>query len=111
MRRSMATLRKAASTLRAWSSTSTSWRPLSCPIGAGVGEQLQAHGAGDADVVLLAGEAYVQNNTGTAGVTVSGNSIKGTLTCTGNTPAPTDNGSVHTVSGTADGQRAGIAEG
>jgi hypothetical protein len=59
--------------------------------------------------INLAGLAYVQNNTGTAPVTVSGNTINGSLYCTGNTPPPGDSGTVNTVTGTATGQCAGLA--
>jgi hypothetical protein len=41
---------------------------------------------------------------------VSGNTVTGSLYCTGNNPAPADNGSINTVSGTASDQCAGIAE-
>jgi IPT/TIG domain len=60
----------------------------------------------------LNGRAYVENNTATAPavITVSGNTVTGSLYCTGNNPAPADNGSVNTVSGTASDQCAGIAE-
>jgi hypothetical protein len=60
----------------------------------------------------LTGGVLVENNTATApaAITVSGNTVTGSLSCTGNNPAPTDNGSINTVSGTAAGQCAGIAE-
>ena len=60
----------------------------------------------------LNGRAYVENNTATAPavITVSGNAVTGSLYCTGNNPAPADNGSINTVSGTATDQCAGIAE-
>jgi hypothetical protein len=60
----------------------------------------------------LSGPAYVENNTATAPavITVSGNTVTGSLYCTGNNPAPADNGSINTVSGTASDQCAGIAE-
>jgi hypothetical protein len=60
----------------------------------------------------LNGRAYVENNTATAPavITVSGNTVTGSLYCTGNNPAPADNGSINTVSGTASDQCAGIAE-
>jgi hexosaminidase len=50
----------------------------------------------------LNGLAYVENNTATAPavITVSGNTVTGSLYCTGNTPPPTDSGTVNTVSGT-----------
>jgi hypothetical protein len=58
------------------------------------------------------GLAYVENNAATAPVeiTVSGNTVTGSLYCTGNNPAPSDNGIINTVSGTATGQCAGIAQ-
>ena len=59
--------------------------------------------------INLSGLAYVQNNAGTAAVTVSGNTIVGSLYCTGNTPAPVDNGAINIVSGTATGQCAAIS--
>jgi hypothetical protein len=43
-------------------------------------------------------------------ITVSGNTVTGSLYCTGNNPAPVDNGSINTVSGTASDQCAGIAQ-
>lgn len=55
------------------------------------------------------GPVYVENNAGPS-VTVAGNTVTGSLYCTGNNPAPTDNGSINTVSGTATGQCAAIAE-
>lgn len=54
--------------------------------------------------IQLSGLVYVQDNTGTSPVTVAGNTINGSLNCSGNTPAPADNGSVNTVTGTASGQ-------
>ena len=42
-------------------------------------------------------------------VTVSGNTVDGSLACTGNAPAPGDGGVVNTVSGTAGGQCAALA--
>jgi len=59
--------------------------------------------------VSLSGLAYVQNNTGTAAITVAGNAINGSLYCTGNTPPPGDGGTVNTVTGSATGQCAGLA--
>ena len=44
-----------------------------------------------------------------AGITVSGNTVTGSLYCTGNNPAPIDNGAINTVSGTASDQCAPIA--
>jgi hypothetical protein len=60
----------------------------------------------------LNGPVHVENNTATApaAITVSGNTVDGSLYCTGNNPAPADNGSVNTVSGTATDQCAGISE-
>jgi hypothetical protein len=60
----------------------------------------------------LNGRAYVDNNTATAPavITVSGNTVTGSLYCTGNNPAPDDNGSINTVSGTATDQCAAIAQ-
>ena len=55
------------------------------------------------------GRVYVENNAGPS-VTVAGNTVTGSLYCTGNNPAPTDNGSINTVSGTATSQCAAIAE-
>jgi hypothetical protein len=64
------------------------------------------------DGAQVNGLAYVENNTATAPavITVSGNTVTGSLYCTGNNPAPVDNGSINTVSGTASDQCAGIAE-
>jgi hypothetical protein len=56
------------------------------------------------------GRVYVENNAGPS-VTVAGNAVTGSLYCTGNNPAPTDNGSINTVSGTATSQCAALAEG
>jgi len=42
-------------------------------------------------------------------ITVMGNTVTGSLACSGNDPAPADNGVVNTVSGTASGQCAAIA--
>lgn len=60
----------------------------------------------------IIGPAYVENNAATAPavITVSGNTVNGSLYCTGNNPAPDDKGSVNTVSGTATDQCAGIAQ-
>ena len=55
------------------------------------------------------GPVYVEDNAGPS-VTVAGNSVTGSLYCTGNNPAPTDNGSINTVSGTATSQCAALAE-
>jgi hypothetical protein len=48
----------------------------------------------------LNGLAYVSDNTATtpAAITVSGVAVTGSLYCTGNSPAPTDGGTVNTVS-------------
>jgi len=54
------------------------------------------------------GPVYVENNAGPS-VTVAGNTVIGSLYCTANNPAPTDNGSINTVSGTATSQCADIA--
>jgi hypothetical protein len=59
--------------------------------------------------INLSGLAYVQNNTGTTPITVSGNTINGSLYCTGNTPPPVDGGTVNTVTGSATGQCADLA--
>jgi hypothetical protein len=59
--------------------------------------------------ITLSGLAYVQSNTGKQAVTVSGNSINGLLSCTGDAPAPKDNHTVNTVNGIATGQCAGLA--
>ena len=58
--------------------------------------------------ISLSGLAFVLDNRGHA-VTVSGNTINGSLTCTGNNPAPGDNGAVNIVSGLALGQCAAIS--
>ncbi len=55
------------------------------------------------------GAVHVENNAGPS-VTVAGNTVTGSLYCTGNNPAPTDSGSINTVSGTATSQCAAIAE-
>jgi hypothetical protein len=75
--------------------------------------------AGTVDVTLdgsqVDGLAYVENNAATAPavITVSGNTVNGSLYCTGNNPAPDDNGSINTVSGprptSARGSRSGSA--
>jgi len=64
------------------------------------------------DASRLNGGVLIENNTATAPavITVSGNSVTGSLSCTGNNPAPTDNGSINTVSGTVTDQCTGIAE-
>jgi hypothetical protein len=60
----------------------------------------------------VSGLVHVENNTATApaAITVSGNTVTGSLYCTGNNPAPADNGSINTVSGTATDQCAAIAQ-
>jgi len=70
----------------------------------------------DSDGITLDGSrvnglAYVENNTSplTAGIMVSGNTVTGSLYCTGNNPDPIDYGAINTVSGTASGQCAAIA--
>ena len=60
------------------------------------------------NAISLSGLAFVTNDSGHA-VTVSGNTINGSLTCTGNSPAPGDNGAVNIVSGIALGQCAAIS--
>ena len=70
--------------------------------------------SGDAGGVTLSassvnGAVHVENNAGPS-VTVAGNTVTGSLYCTGNNPAPTDSGSINTVSGTATSQCAAIAE-
>ncbi len=64
------------------------------------------------DASRLNGGVLIENNTATAPavITVSGNTVTGSLSCTGNNPAPTDNGSINTVSGTVTDQCTGIAE-
>lgn len=71
----------------------------------------------DSDGVTLNGSqvnglVYVENNTSPleAGIMVSGNTVTGSLYCTGNNPAPIDYGAINTVSGTASGQCADLAE-
>jgi hypothetical protein len=70
----------------------------------------------DSDGVTLGtsqvnGLVYFENNTSplTAGIMVTGNTVTGSLYCTGNNPAPLDYGNINTVSGTASGQCAPIA--
>lgn len=65
------------------------------------------------EVSHVNGRVYVENNTASAptGIALAGNTVSGSLTCTGNNPAPTDEGgNINTVSGTASGQCAAIAE-
>ena len=71
----------------------------------------------DSDGITLDGShvnglVYVENNTSplTAGIMVSGNTVTGSLYCTGNNPPPIDYGAINTVSGTASGQCAAIAQ-
>jgi hypothetical protein len=71
----------------------------------------------DSDGITLDGSqvnglVYVENNSSplTAGIMVSGNTVTGSLYCTGNNPAPLDYGAVNTVSGTASDQCAPIAQ-
>lgn len=56
----------------------------------------------------VSGLVYVDSNAGGAN-TVAGNSVNGSLSCTGNNPAPGDGGTVNTAPGTAAGQCAGLA--
>jgi hypothetical protein len=58
------------------------------------------------------GPVHVENNTAPAPeeIAVTGNSVTGSLYCTGNDPVPSDNGIINKVSGTASGQCAAIAE-
>ncbi len=69
-----------------------------------------------ADITLdgsqVNGRVYVENNSAplTAQITVSGNTVNGSLSCTGNSPAPVDDGTINTVSGTASDQCAAIAQ-
>lgn len=57
----------------------------------------------------VSGPVHVESNTGSAPITVAANSVNGSLYCIGNSPAPTDNGSVNTVSGKATSQCAALA--
>ena len=62
------------------------------------------------DGAQVSGLAYVENNAAAAAaITVAGNTVNGSLYCTGNSPAPVDGGTVNTVSGSATGQCAGLA--
>jgi hypothetical protein len=58
------------------------------------------------------GPVHVENNTAPAfqEIAVTSNSVNGSLYCTDNDPVPSDNGIINTVSGTASGQCAAIAE-
>ena len=60
-------------------------------------------------MLFRSGLVHVENNAGPA-INVAGNSVNGSLYCTGNNPAPTDDGSINTVSGTATSQCAAIAK-
>ena len=65
------------------------------------------------EVSQVNGQVFVENNTAPApaAIALAGNTVSGSLFCTGNKPAPTDEGgNVNTVSGTASGQCAAIAE-
>jgi hypothetical protein len=61
------------------------------------------------NVSSVDGAVHVENNAGPS-VTVAGNTVNGSLYCTGNNPVPTDNNSINTVSGTATDQCAAIAQ-
>ena len=63
------------------------------------------------EVSQVNGLVHVENNAAPAPVqiTVAGNTVTGSLYCTGNDPAPADNGQVNTVSGTATDQCAAIS--
>jgi hexosaminidase len=54
------------------------------------------------DGTSIAGPLVLRNNTGST--IVSGNHINGPLTCTGNSPAPANNGRPNTTSGPKSGQ-------
>jgi hypothetical protein len=65
------------------------------------------------EVSQVDGRVYVEHNTASAptGIALAGNTVNGSLTCTGNNPAPNDEGgNINTVSGTASGQCTAIAE-
>jgi hypothetical protein len=65
------------------------------------------------EVSNIDGAAHVENNTAPAPavIALAGNTVNGSLYCTGNKPAPTDEGgNFNTVSGTATDQCAAIAE-
>ena len=55
----------------------------------------------------ITGPVTLTGNTG--GVTVAGNTISGSLSCSGNNPPPGDNGQPNKVSGTATGQCSSLA--
>ena len=70
--------------------------------------------SGDTGGITLSGSSvnglvHLENNAGPA-VNVAGNTVNGSLSCTGNNPVPSDNGSINIVSGTASGQCAAIAK-
>jgi hexosaminidase len=58
------------------------------------------------DGTTIAGPLVVQNNTGST--VVSDNHISGPLSCTGNSPAPTNAGHPNTASGPKSGQCSGL---
>jgi 5'-nucleotidase len=65
------------------------------------------------EVSQINGPVYVENNTAPAPavIALAGNTVNGSLFCTGNKPAPTDEGgNFNNVSGTASDQCAAIAE-
>jgi hypothetical protein len=67
----------------------------------------QAASAATAPTVTAVSPQIGQAGTG---VTITGTGFTGSLACTGNSPAPADNGAISTVSGTASGQCAAIAQ-
>jgi hypothetical protein len=58
------------------------------------------------------GQVYVENNAAPVPMEIGvvGNTVSGSLYCSGNNPAPSDDGIINTVSGTASDQCAAIAE-
>jgi hexosaminidase len=54
----------------------------------------------------ISGPTSITGNTGTTLVT--GNSVNGALSCSGNNPAPTDGGKPNTSNGPATGQCSGL---
>jgi hexosaminidase len=62
--------------------------------------------AGDCAPSTVSGPVSLRNNTGST--VVSGNRINGPLSCSGNTPAPTNAGRPNSVSGPKSGQCAGL---
>lgn len=58
------------------------------------------------------GRVYVENNTAPVPVEngVMNNTVTGSLYCSGNNPAPSDNGILNTVTGTASDQCAALAK-